>query len=380
MSRYEKQDGRDAGTTSTDWASVAAAVPRGGFLPEGMWPFDMETRRSVYANRADDPAAWQRYADADVPIVTQWDDGKHEGTKPGRVGTSSVSMPSVVFRMLGDLQLDAGSRVLEIGTGSGWTAALMAHRVGDRNVTSIEVDEAVADEARRALARHGRAVEVITGDGCAGHPRGAPYDRVIATVGVRTLPWAWVEQARPGGVIAAPWGTHYSHQDAIARLTVSRDGRQAAGPFTGPVEFMKLRGRRLPFEGHAPYAAGMAEGSTSSSSVTETEFRRGRFGAPEFAVGLRVPDIVRRAGEKRNGGLPVWFYSLSDRSVACAMFRGGQETKVWQAGPRRLWDEVEAAYRWWGGRGEPDHTRFGLTVTADATRAWLDDPAESWLL
>ncbi|MEV0265026.1 methyltransferase domain-containing protein [Streptomyces sp. NPDC050617] len=355
-------------------------MPRAGFLPDRMWPFDMGTGRSVYASRTEDPAAWQRHADADVPIVTQWDDGKHEGTEPGRVGTSSVSMPSVVFRMLRDLELQDGSRVLEIGTGSGWTAALMAHRAGERNVTSVEVDEAVADGARRALARHGCAVEVVTGDGFAGRPRGAPYDRIIATVGVRALPWAWVEQARPGGVIVAPWGTHYSNQDAVVRLSVSRDGRQAAGPFTGPVEFMKMRDQRLPFEGHTPYAAGMADGSTSSSSVTETEFCRGRFSAPEFAVGLRVPDIVRRAAEKRNGALPVWFYGLSDRSVACVVFRDGQEAKVWQAGPRRLWDEVEAAYRWWAGRGEPDHTRFGLTVTADSTRAWLDDPSASWLL
>lgn len=46
----------------------------------------------------------------------------------------------------------------------------------------------------------------------------------------------------------------------------------------------------------------------------------------------------------------------------------------------RLWDEVEKAFRWWGHRGKPDQTRFGLTVTAKDERVWLDDPADSWAL
>ncbi|WP_414710992.1 methyltransferase domain-containing protein [Pseudonocardia sp.] len=75
-----------------------------------------------------------------------------------------------------------GDRVLEIGTGTGWHAALLAHLIGPENVTSIEVDPCVADRARAALARHGK-VTVITGDGAAGHPDRAPYDRVVATVG-----------------------------------------------------------------------------------------------------------------------------------------------------------------------------------------------------
>ncbi len=77
----------------------------------------------------------------------------------------------------------------------------------------------------------------------------------------------------------------------------------------------------------------------------------------------------------------MWFYGLTDRSWACVMFRGGERhASVWQSGPRRLWDEVADAYRWWQERGSPDVTRFGLTVDADGRQhAWLDDPAnERW--
>ncbi|MGX7759289.1 hypothetical protein ACWQ06_11575 [Streptomyces angustmyceticus] len=60
--------------------------------------------------------------------------------------------------------------------------------------------------------------------------------------------------------------------------------------------------------------------------------------------------------------------------------RPGVDRAVHQSGPRRLWGEVEAALRWWAGRGEPDHTRFGLTVAAEGQRVWLDDPDDSWVV
>lgn len=170
----------------------------------------MALRHGVRAQRArlagDDPQSWQDYADADVPIVTQWDDGLHRGTEPGTEPTSSASMPSVVFRMLRDLDVSPGHRALEIGTGTGWNAALLAYRLGAGNVVTVEVDRAVAAAARTALERFGLAVRAVHGDGLAGRPDGAPYDRVIATCAVRTLPYAWVAQCRPLGVIVAPWG------------------------------------------------------------------------------------------------------------------------------------------------------------------------------
>ncbi|MEW1828488.1 hypothetical protein [Streptomyces sp. NPDC088196] len=175
-------------------------------------------------------------------------------------------------------------------------------------------------------------VTVITGDGFEGYGAGAPYDRVIATVGVREIPFAWIEQTSPGGVIVIPWETHFSNQDAVARRTVSDDGTSASRHFAHPVEFTKLRSQRLPFAG--------------------------------LAIGLRVPQCTHSVAPKREGARPVWFYGLDDTSWACAFFRDGRpETTVYQSGPRRLWDEVEAAHVWWEGVGRPGHERFGLTVT-----------------
>ncbi|WP_411137773.1 protein-L-isoaspartate(D-aspartate) O-methyltransferase [Streptomyces sp. C10] len=368
-----------SGALSSDWVPSYAAVPRSTVLPDLMWPFDMAVGRSVAVSKADDPAKWQEYADSDVPIVTQWDDGKHTGTEPGNVPTSSASMPSVVFRMLQDLDLQPGHKALEIGTATTWNALLMAHRAGPGCVTTVEVDRAVATAAMATVERLGIPVHVVHGDGFQGYLEGAPYDRVIATCGLRSIPFAWVEQCRPGGVIVAPWGTNYSHADAVARLVVASDGESASGKFTGPVEFMKLRSQRFATRPHSEYVAGsVADGDESSTTITEAEFVGDRFGPERFAMGLRVPQCSYVVANKSDGARPVWFYSLSDNSWACVQFRDGKSARVWQQGPRRLWDHVENAFRWWVRCGKPDHTRFGLTVTPEGERVWLDDPADSW--
>jgi protein-L-isoaspartate(D-aspartate) O-methyltransferase len=290
-------------------------------------------------------------------------------------------MPSVVFSMLRDLDVQAGYRVLEIGTGTGWNAALLAHRLGRSRVVTIEVDPQVADQARASLEAFGLPVTVVTGDGALGHAGGAPYDRIISTAGLRQVPAAWLEQTRPGGLIVAPWGTHFSHQDAVARLVVSEDGASASGHFTGPVQFMKLRAQRTAFDGHDAYVPERLAGAERySTHVREDELLGGgRFSAALFAVGLRVRDCWHQAAPKRDGARPVWFYSLSDRSWACVMFRdGAAKADVWQAGPRWLWGDVLEALTWWKDEEEPGYERLGLTVTAESQHAWLDRPENSW--
>jgi protein-L-isoaspartate O-methyltransferase len=360
-----------------DWMDAFLAVPRSAFLPDVMWPYDMDTGTSVEIERRKEPARWQDYADANVPIVTQWDDGASAGM--GSLCTSSASMPSVVFRMLAALDLEDGHRVLEIGTGTGWNAGILAHRVGQDNVVSIEIDPAVADDARDRLGALGLHGTVLTRDGALGDPAGAPYDRIIATAGLRRIPGEWLRQA-PEGLIVAPWGTHFTNGDAVARLTVAE--ACASGRFAGAVQFMKLRSQRLPFDGHTAYVPhGVAGSYESTTDVTEAELLgESHFDPRRFALGLRVRDCYQLVAGKRDGARPVWFYGLTDRSWACVMFRDGHaEANVYQSGPRKLWEEVSTALHWWQAADEPGHERFGLTVSADGEhRAWLDSQADSW--
>ncbi|MEV6008862.1 hypothetical protein AB0M29_18830 [Streptomyces sp. NPDC051976] len=217
--------------------------------------------------------------------------------------------------------------------------------------------------------------QVVVGDGLLGHPPGAPYDRVIATMAVRSIPYTWVQQTAPAGVIVTPWGTHYSHADAVVRLVVADDQSSAEGRFTRPVEFMKARAHRLARAPHAEYVPG-GDVAAAADCVTTTGLTAEDLGHPfRFVAGLSVGRDCVSFTDRRGPSVSFWLYGISDRSWAAAVLHDEQsESTVYQGGPRRLWDHLEAAHYGWAEAGKPDVTRFGMTVTAEHERVWLDSP------
>lgn len=128
----------------------------------------------------------------------------------------TISAPSMIAIMLEEAALAAGERVLEIGTGSGYGAALLACLVGPRNVVTIERLPQLAAWGRSNLERAGyAAVEVVVGDGSLGHPARAPYGCILATAGAPRVPEPWAAQLAPGGRIVAPVGSSRYGQDLI---------------------------------------------------------------------------------------------------------------------------------------------------------------------
>lgn len=119
---------------------------------------------------------------------------------------SSSSQPSIMAIMLAQLDLSPGQRVLEIGAGTGYNAALLSHIVGeDGSVTTVDIDQDTALAAREHLAAAGNShVRVVCADGFAGLAEGAPYDRVLLTVGTADPSPAWWEQLAPGGRLVLP--------------------------------------------------------------------------------------------------------------------------------------------------------------------------------
>lgn len=132
----------------------------------------------------------------DEALVTRVRDG---------LPSSSSSQPSLMAMMLEALRLRPGHRVLEVGTGTGYNAALIAMITGTRVVT-IDVQPDVVADATAALARAGagEAVTAMVADGYLGAPGYGPFDRIIATVGIGGIPPAWIEQLVPDGLIVAP--------------------------------------------------------------------------------------------------------------------------------------------------------------------------------
>ncbi len=210
------------------WRAAFAAVPRHLFVPyyyasvaggyERLWGEDPSAARR---------ARWLRGVYTDAPLATRVRDGDL---------VSSSSQPSLMARMLAELDLHDGQSVLEIGAGTGYNAALLAHRLGGDLVTTVDLEPEIAEAARRHLERAGYHPAVVTGDGARGCPARAPYDRIIATCTLATIPRPWLEQCRPGARILAPLAT------GLIALSV-RDASHAEGRFLHtPAYFVPLRG------------------------------------------------------------------------------------------------------------------------------------------
>ncbi|MFF2628692.1 methyltransferase domain-containing protein [Kitasatospora griseola] len=366
------------GVLDAGWRGAFGAVARHLFLPAVYWEF--VDGAAVRRDRDADPQEWLAGAYRDTAAVTQWDDGNEAGGHQDF--TSSLSMPTMVARMLGDLAVEDGHRVREVGTGPGFNAALLAHRLGADRVVSVEIDEAVARAARGNLAAAGLGgVEVVVGDGAdAAIGADGRVDRLIATCSslLTDVPVAWLGQTLPGGVIVAPVATLFGG-GAIARLRVAGDGRAASGRFTGAADFMRMRQQRYQAPPVDAYLPGEWPGDAEASVTGLDPEDIGGSWLAQFAVGAALPDVYYRRAPYEEM-VTWWFFDTAVTSWATVdSVPGGGEFDVRQSGPRRLWEEIHAAWNAWDKAGRPGYEQFGLTVTTTGARTvWLDDPDHPW--
>ena len=136
----------------------------------------------------------------------------------------TISQPYVVAYMTEQLGVQENHRVLEVGTGSGYQAAVLSRLA--RKVVTLERYRTLANSARTRLKTLGYDnVEVLLGDGLGGEPLRAPYDRIIVTAAAESIPQALVDQLAPDGVMVLPLGPHGGPQELI-KLTKTKDGLQ----------------------------------------------------------------------------------------------------------------------------------------------------------
>ncbi|NLU71434.1 methyltransferase domain-containing protein [Streptomyces sp. HNM0575] len=304
------------------WLVAFTEVPRELFVPyyyvavtgggrERLWRDDPDPERR---------RRWLEGVYDDTPLATRVRDGEL---------VSSSSQPSLMARMLDSLDVRDGMGVLEIGTGSGYNAALLSHRLGDAHVTSVDLDPGITTAAREHLAAAGYRPRVVTGDGALGVPANAPYDRVIATCAVPAVPAAWLAQCVRGALILAPVGT------GLVALRVDGPGDGEGRFLPTPAFFVPLRGGAAP-----PSAPPSAPTSATRSGAAD------------------------RTGERSGAGVLRGVPRHAQRQDSFHFLFG------LVGGPLDPCD----VYELWRCAGRPDRERYGLTVRDGVQWAWLDDP------
>jgi methyltransferase of ATP-grasp peptide maturase system len=357
---------------SHEWRSAVEAAPRHVFVPRfyreidapGVTTWEPVTQETVGREE------WLRLVYTDATWVTQFDGRDIDWADPkpisNAVPTSSSTLPSLVVRMLEDLDAHEGMKVLEIGTGTGYSTALMCHRLGSESVTSVETDEGVARRARAALAGSGHTPHLLVGDGRAGCPGDAPYDRLIATCGFRSIPPAWLEQVLPGGVVLTTL-RGWMRSLGLVRLTVSGEG--ASGWFSADdPSFMIAR------QQDAPESLGTVPGPDDGTR------RKATYGpevlttsGPAFMAQLAAPQ-ARFFSLPVDGGQAGTFVLDSTTGSFAVLTVTDSGRQVRQGGPYRLWDAVESAVATWEEYGSPNRAVFGVTVSRNEQTVWLGNP------
>jgi protein-L-isoaspartate(D-aspartate) O-methyltransferase len=323
-------------------------------------------------------ARWLELVYSPATLVTELADYAGRGVQTGVV---SSTKPDLMIRMLEALQVGDGMRILEIGTGTGYNAALLCHRLGDAQVCSIDINPALITQASARLAELGYHPTLLTADGAEGLPGLAPFDRIIATCSVRAIPPAWIHQLPPGGLLLVhlegPLGAgnllalHRSEAPVV-------QGRFL--PWWGC--FMRRRTSHGPVTGTPPPARSTAPPSTRASTVDPAELDGGKM-FPLLAQ-LYLPPGTYHSTRMLEDQTPISYLAVPDSSW-CQITRtpdAAVHYTVTEAGPTSLWAAVETAWAQWTDLGAPAWHEFGLTATPDHHTIWLRDPENgpSWSL
>lgn len=357
-------DQLDAQGTLRDpaWRSALTSVPRHALVP------------SFYRQNAD--ASWREITDvdpeylpavySDQPLVTSVS-ARSPGMGEPR---SSSSQPGLMIRMLEALRLRDDHRVLEVGTGTGYNAALLAHRLGDSRVHSVDVDPDLIDLAGHRLGGLGRQPRLAALDGAHGWADHAPYDRIIATCSAPAVPDEWAAQLVDGGQVLVDIKIAPSAGN-LALLTRRAD-RLSGSFLPGWAGFMTMR---APGDHHHPDRVGPTDrpGRARTTAISPQPWHNlVVWFLACFALPPGVHHGVTLDPESRR---PTATFLTSPDGSWCEVGHGDAGSlPVREYGPTPLWHHVEEADQLWHATGCPTWERFGLTVTAERQHVWLDHP------
>ncbi|MGH3906619.1 MAG: methyltransferase domain-containing protein [Pseudonocardiaceae bacterium] len=356
-----------------EWKVVFATVPRHEFVPVFFEQSDPGHWHRVDGADSGQHHRWLSAVYSDTTLVTGLEDvvlPETNGNERFAVAVSSSTAPGLMAQMLEDLDVHAGHTVLEIGTGTGYNAALLCERLGDNRVFSVELRTNQVDAATLNLGRAGYHPTVAAADGADGLPAHGPYDRIIATCSVQYIPPAWIDQLRPGGMLLADLeGTIYAGNLAALRR---HDTPLLEGRFSARYgSFMPMQHQLDIYPGPSyPTDPSTATERTSTLSPNFLHQRQLPFA---FYTQLHLPPGTQlqlaAAGARTRlvtpGGSWCEITNQADHS---------EHHHLTEGGPQPLWHLIEQVHEQYTALGHPGWERFGITATPTEQHVWLDNP------
>ena len=337
-------------------------VPRHPFI-DHFYLLERKDRRmqwqQVQPSTVQNTDAWLRAVYANQPVVTAFD----EYNTP----TSSSSSPDAMAFMLEALQLDPGMRVLEIGTGTGYNAALLAQIVGDpHNIFTVEIDDALARRAHRILDEVvGEGITVYSGDGLRGYASGAPYDRIIATGSYHKVPLDWLDQLQPGGILVMNLRGHLG-ACVFLKVVKADPKRTAHGSFLAGSDFMELRAATAPVYRVTDLVTRyLGRPTVEQRTFTCVEFNPALLWDHrlEFLLQLSFPEMYFTSVYVD----PMCPCLIDTATDTMLVFRPAERQGEWLVeikGEVQLWNRVAQAYKGWIDTGRADIDAYRLEINA----------------
>lgn len=364
MDRWQEHARRLADSAAgpdSGWHEPVSAIPRHRLVPR-WWDNDGEGWRRQ--DGPSDPQAWLAAGYADRSLVTSVA-GTHAdlagpGTTASGLPTSSATLPGLVVRMLRHARIRPGIHVLDVGTGSGYSTALLARRFGDPAITSIDVDPYLTEAARTRLDEIGLRPQVITGDATGRLP--GDYDRIVSMMSVRPVPPGWLAALRPGGRLV----TTISGTMVIITAVKNSDGTASGQVEWDQAGFMTSR--------PGPHCPPAREDMPAALNGEGEDVRAGRYpvvrvegsGELQSMLEITAPGICHRYQE--SGQVCTAWMTHPDGSWAKATALGWRDLPVvHQGGPRRLWDILDDLREYWLTRGYFRLRGARVTITPDGT-------------
>ncbi|MEV6759464.1 methyltransferase domain-containing protein [Streptomyces sp. NPDC051105] len=368
---------RTGAVRTQTWEQAFASVPRHVLVPS--W-YEQETHaRGIAVWRRRGAADESGLADVyrDVTLVTGLDPATAQQVDEDAwtgVATSSSTIPSLMAGMLEDLDIQDGHRVMEIGTGTGYNAALLSARLGEEFVHSMDIDQQLVDLAQKRLDSIGYQPQLLSGDGTQGWPDGGPFDRIMATCSVSSVPAAWVEQLRPGGVLLTD--VALGIEGGLVRLSPGSDG-EARGFFTTNTgRFMAARSRARTYQAQdrperAPAARSRPSTLTANAIQAHYPLR--------LALAFQMPgtELVYYVDDTEGMSIQLQRDDGSWARVPIA----GTSGLVTFGGDEGLWKQAEEAWAWWNHADRPAQDRFGYVREPDGSAyVWYLPDGSRWSL